>query len=80
MKIRAMITGMTVLLGILLISQGSSETKTYKISEPGKTTATLTYPGFIEIGSFDGQSVEGMLSHVNYEGKTKWFFLRVSIA
>ena len=74
MKIRAMITGMMALLGILLISQGCSKTKTYKISEPGKETATLTYPAFIEIGSFDGQSVEGMLSHIIYEGKREVIF------
>ncbi len=69
MKKRFTISLPSLFLGVLLMAAGCTNTKTYKISEPGKETATLTYPSFIEIRSFDGQNIEGMLSHVIYEGK-----------
>jgi len=65
---------LTVFLGILLIFQGCGKTKTYRISEHGKETATLTYPNFIEVDSFDGESVEGFLSGIIYEGKKEIVF------
>ncbi len=65
---------LAALSGLILMAAGCTETKTYKLSEPGKETAVLTYPPFIELTSFDGQSVEGMLSHVMYEGKREVVF------
>lgn len=64
----------TVFLGILLIFQGCGKTKTYRISEHGKDTATLAYPNFVEIDSFDGESVEGFFSGIVYEGKKELVF------
>jgi uncharacterized protein len=66
--------GLGVLFGLLFISYGCAKTKTYRMSEHGKETATLTYPGFIEIDSFDGEGVEGLLSHILYEGKRELVF------
>lgn len=74
MKNRSIIMGLGVLLGLLFLSYGCAKTTTYKMSEHGKETATLTYPSFIEVDSFDGEDVEGLLSHILYEGKRELVF------
>jgi len=74
MKNRTIVMGLGVLLGLLFIAYGCGKTKTYRMSEHGKDNATLTYPGFIEVDSFDGEGVEGLLSHIIYEGKRELVF------
>ena len=74
MKKRSIVLGLGVLLGLLFMAYGCAKTKTFTMSEHGKDTATLTYPGFIEVDSFDGEGVGGLLSHVIYEGKRELVF------
>ena len=74
MKNRPGIAGLCLFLGVLLLSHGCTKTRTYHVSEQGKETATLTYPNFIEVESFDGESVEGLLSGILYEGKREVVF------
>jgi len=68
------IMALAVFLGLFLMVQGCGKTKIYRISEHGNDTATLAYPNFIEIDSFDGESVEGFLSGIIYEGKKELVF------
>ncbi len=74
MKKRLIIIGLGVLFGLLFISYGCTKTKTYKMSKHGKGTATLTYPNYIEVDSFDGEGVEGLFSGIIYEGKKELVF------
>jgi uncharacterized protein YccT (UPF0319 family) len=74
MKNRPIIIGLTIFCAVLLLTAGCTKTKTYRMSEQGKDTASLTYPNFIEVDSFDGESVEGLLSGILYEGKKEVLF------
>ncbi len=74
MNKRHFFIGVTLFFGVLLILQGCSRKKTYTMSEQGENTASLTVPNFVQVGSFDGDSVENMISRIIYEGKRELTF------
>ncbi len=74
MKNRSLILVLMVFFGAFLMNQGCTKTQRYRMSEDGKESANLIYPSFIEVQSFDGKSVEGLLSGIIYEGKKEVVF------
>ena len=58
----------------LFMVQGCAQKKTYTVGKPEGETARLIFPNYIEIGSFDGESVENLFTRIIYEGKKEVVF------
>lgn len=74
MKRRSMCNGLALFFALLFLLQGCTQRKTYTVSEKGEKTARLTFPGCIEIGSFDGDNVGNLFSRIIYRGEKEVFF------
>ncbi len=74
MKYRCIGIGFVLFFGVLFALQACAEKKIYTVGKPGDQTASLTLPNFIEIRSFDGDSVENLFTRIIYEGKKEVVF------
>jgi uncharacterized protein len=66
--------GFILFLGVFLALQACTQKRVYTVGKPGDQTATLAFPDFIQIGSFDGESVENLFTRIIYEGKKELVF------
>jgi hypothetical protein len=69
MKYRCIGIGFASFFGVLFALPACTQKKTYTVGKPGDQTASLTFPNFIEIGSFDEDSMENLFTRILYEGK-----------
>jgi uncharacterized protein len=74
MKYRRMGIGFALFFSVLFTLSACTQKKTYTVGKPGDQTASLTFPNFIEIGRFDGDSVENIFTRILYEGKKELVF------
>lgn len=51
-----------------------AQKKVYTVGQPGAHSASLTFPNFIQIRSFDGDSVENTFTRILYEGRKELVF------
>lgn len=74
MKYRCIGIGFALFFSVLLTLPACMQKKTYTVGKPGDQRASLTFPNFIEIGRFDGDSVENIFTRIIYEGKKELVF------
>ena len=61
-------------LASFMVLYACAQKKVYTVGQPGAHSASLTFPDFIQIRSFDGDSVENMFTRIIYEGKKELVF------
>jgi len=61
--------GFALFFSVLFILPVCMQKKTCTMGKPGDQTASLTFPCFIQIANFDGDSVENIFTRIFYEGK-----------
>ncbi len=74
MKIRLLCKGFALFLGFLFLLNGCTQKKTYTLSGQGEKTARITFPGCIEIGDFDRDSVGNLFSGIIDRGEKEVIF------
>ncbi|MFO7601316.1 MAG: DUF2057 family protein [Candidatus Desulfacyla sp.] len=74
MKSRCMGIGFALFFSVLFTLPACTQKKTYTVGKPGDQSASLSFPSFIQIGNFDGDSVENIFTRILYEGKKELAF------
>lgn len=74
MKSRCMGIGFALFFSVLFTLPACTQKKTYTVGKPGDQKASLTFPSFIQIANFDGDSVENIFTQIFYEGKKELAF------
>ena len=74
MKCRFLFIWVVLFCTSLFMVQGCAQKKTYTVGKPEGETASLTFPSYIEIRSFDGESLENLFTRIIYEGKKEAVF------
>ena len=74
MKIIKLCRGFALCFALLLLAQGCSQKKIYTTPEQGEKTARLIVPDCIEIGDFDGESVENFFLRIINRGEKEVIF------
>jgi hypothetical protein len=66
--------GSILFLAFFTALYACAQKKVYTVGQPGAHSASLTVPDFIQIRSFDGDSVENIFTRIIYEGKKELVF------